>query len=446
MPQLDKLSFSTQYIWLTFFFWLLYFFILKFFVEKVFKTLKTKFLIKKYWNNFVYNFKFNSYSVFSFNFFKVLCFPFLFYIKKIQIFLINYHIVSNVNNKIMLELYNYFRESLFYRVYPSKLHKNYFKHLKMAYLVYYLFLETKFVPFYLKLKNNLCGVMKKLMFEQISNKHQFFHPETYFFQYKNMYSRKFLFNWPNGKCSVIQATGDKKFIWDLLLVLPNDLISLQKKMRINSKNYIYSYFAYWADQISISVDSKLIHKKLNFLVHQKKNNKEENNFIEKNTSDFLGYWILNNNFLNVFNYKEIFKYSNYPAIFPSQNMEGYLQYFIFIDEQIEIGWNNIRKIFPPLIGSTKEFKEPNTGNDCYEIKDIDLFFADPYAWKFVIVDELDDFPDEYNEPNEYNIVDEYYSYHNKYGIDFTEFNEKNGQDDYLLYENIFCEKSDKIGN
>lgn len=61
MPQLDKLSFATQYFWLTIFFFGLYFLTTNFFVILVFKNLKLRNIVYKIWYFFLYNFDYNNY-------------------------------------------------------------------------------------------------------------------------------------------------------------------------------------------------------------------------------------------------------------------------------------------------------------------------------------------------------------------------------------------------
>lgn len=61
MPQLDKLSFMTQYLWLTIFFFALYFLVVNFFVISVFKSLKLRNIIYKIWYFFIYKFDYESY-------------------------------------------------------------------------------------------------------------------------------------------------------------------------------------------------------------------------------------------------------------------------------------------------------------------------------------------------------------------------------------------------
>jgi hypothetical protein len=63
MPQLDKLSFSTQYFWLTIFFFLLYFICTNFFVVVVFKSLKVRNIIYKIWYFFVFKFNYSKYEL-----------------------------------------------------------------------------------------------------------------------------------------------------------------------------------------------------------------------------------------------------------------------------------------------------------------------------------------------------------------------------------------------
>lgn len=47
MPQLDKLSFMSQYLWLTIFFFVFYYFVLNFFVVFMFKNLKLRALLNE---------------------------------------------------------------------------------------------------------------------------------------------------------------------------------------------------------------------------------------------------------------------------------------------------------------------------------------------------------------------------------------------------------------
>lgn len=62
MPQLDKLSFATQYFWLTLFFFILYFLTVNFFVISVFKNIKLRNIIYKIWYFFLYNFDYSEYE------------------------------------------------------------------------------------------------------------------------------------------------------------------------------------------------------------------------------------------------------------------------------------------------------------------------------------------------------------------------------------------------
>jgi len=62
MPQLDKISFFTQYFWLTLFFFGLYFLTVNFFVILVFKNLKLRNIIYKIWYFFLYKFDYMEYS------------------------------------------------------------------------------------------------------------------------------------------------------------------------------------------------------------------------------------------------------------------------------------------------------------------------------------------------------------------------------------------------
>lgn len=62
MPQLDKISFATQYFWLTLFFFGLYFLSVNFFVILVFKNLKLRNIIYKIWYFFLYKFDYVEYN------------------------------------------------------------------------------------------------------------------------------------------------------------------------------------------------------------------------------------------------------------------------------------------------------------------------------------------------------------------------------------------------
>lgn len=62
MPQLDKISFVTQYFWLTIFFFGLYFLTVNFFVILVFKNLKLRNMIYKILYFFIYKFNYRDYK------------------------------------------------------------------------------------------------------------------------------------------------------------------------------------------------------------------------------------------------------------------------------------------------------------------------------------------------------------------------------------------------
>jgi hypothetical protein len=62
MPQLDKLSFATQYFWLTLFFFGLYFLTVNFFVISVFKNIKLRNMIYRIWYFFLYKFDYVEYN------------------------------------------------------------------------------------------------------------------------------------------------------------------------------------------------------------------------------------------------------------------------------------------------------------------------------------------------------------------------------------------------
>ena len=91
MPQLDKLSFATQYFWLTLFFFGLYFLSVNFFVILVFKNLKLRNIIYKIWYFFLYKFDYADYN----NKHKVIVnnsFNFIYYS-----LYINFFILSKIN-------------------------------------------------------------------------------------------------------------------------------------------------------------------------------------------------------------------------------------------------------------------------------------------------------------------------------------------------------------
>ena len=91
MPQLDKLSFATQYFWLTLFFFGLYFLSVNFFVILVFKNLKLRNIIYKIWYFFLYKFDYADYN----NKHKVLVnnsFNFVYYS-----LYVNFFILSKIN-------------------------------------------------------------------------------------------------------------------------------------------------------------------------------------------------------------------------------------------------------------------------------------------------------------------------------------------------------------
>ncbi len=62
MPQLDKISFFTQYFWLTLFFFGLYFLTVNFFIILVFKNLKLRNIIYRIWYFFLYKFDYLEYN------------------------------------------------------------------------------------------------------------------------------------------------------------------------------------------------------------------------------------------------------------------------------------------------------------------------------------------------------------------------------------------------
>lgn len=86
MPQLDKLSFATQYFWLTLFFFVLYFLSVNFFVILVFKNLKLRNMIYKIWYFFLYKFDYIEYNNMSKSLTNV-CFGSLYFIIYANFFL-----------------------------------------------------------------------------------------------------------------------------------------------------------------------------------------------------------------------------------------------------------------------------------------------------------------------------------------------------------------------
>lgn len=106
MPQLDKISFATQYFWLTLFFFGLYFLSVNFFVILVFKNLKLRNTIYKIWYFFLYKFDYVQYN----NQNKSLtntCFNFIYYTIYANFFLITkinfvFERAKNLTNKIQI--------------------------------------------------------------------------------------------------------------------------------------------------------------------------------------------------------------------------------------------------------------------------------------------------------------------------------------------------------
>ncbi len=106
MPQLDKLSFITQYFWLSLFFFVFYYFILNYFVILIFKNLKLRniinnlFLFRMFhvdfdkgiinWTNKLFNLNFLLYSSIIFN-------TFAFILKKSKVLDFNNVNVVNLN-------------------------------------------------------------------------------------------------------------------------------------------------------------------------------------------------------------------------------------------------------------------------------------------------------------------------------------------------------------
>lgn len=56
MPQLDKVTFSTQYFWLTVFFFILYFVLVNLFVCTIFTVSKVYKQVNRFWATFITNF------------------------------------------------------------------------------------------------------------------------------------------------------------------------------------------------------------------------------------------------------------------------------------------------------------------------------------------------------------------------------------------------------
>lgn len=110
MPQLDKLSFMTQYFWLTIFFFALYFLVANFFVISVFKSLKLRNIIYKIWYFFIYKFDYESYNmknkqIISSGFSSFYNYSFLNILNSFQLVLVNLKLNNlflnnNTSNKI----------------------------------------------------------------------------------------------------------------------------------------------------------------------------------------------------------------------------------------------------------------------------------------------------------------------------------------------------------
>lgn len=118
MPQLDKISFATQYFWLTLFFFGLYFLSVNFFVILVFKNLKLRNIIYKIWYFFLYKFDYSEYEnrnkkliqsnfseTYSLSYFKTYSFI--------------------LKNKVVSELENVLNKNLFLNFTVDKINSNY---------------------------------------------------------------------------------------------------------------------------------------------------------------------------------------------------------------------------------------------------------------------------------------------------------------------------------
>jgi len=118
MPQLDKISFATQYFWLTLFFFGLYFFSVNFFVILVFKNLKLRNIIYKIWYFFLYKFDYSEYEnrnkkLIQSNFSETYSLSYV----KIYSFILK--------NKVVNELENILNKNLFLNFTVDKINSNY---------------------------------------------------------------------------------------------------------------------------------------------------------------------------------------------------------------------------------------------------------------------------------------------------------------------------------
>lgn len=118
MPQLDKISFATQYFWLTLFFFGLYFLSVNFFVILVFKNLKLRNIIYKIWYFFLYKFDYSEYEnrnkkLIQSNFSETYS---LSYLKTYSFIL---------KNKVVNELENILNKNLFLNFTVDKINSNY---------------------------------------------------------------------------------------------------------------------------------------------------------------------------------------------------------------------------------------------------------------------------------------------------------------------------------
>lgn len=113
MPQLDKLSFMTQYFWLTIFFFALYFLVANFFVISVFKSLKLRNIIYKIWYFFIYKFDYESYNmknkqIISSGFSAFYNYSFLNILNSFQLVLVNLKLNNLLlNNNISKKINNF---------------------------------------------------------------------------------------------------------------------------------------------------------------------------------------------------------------------------------------------------------------------------------------------------------------------------------------------------
>jgi len=312
MPQLDKLSFSTQYIWLTIFFWIFYFLLLNIFFEKIFKAIKLKFLVKRYWNNFIYCFNLNNYLIFLLNFFQIMYFPFLYHAKKIRSLLILFSYKNNIHHKELVKLKKKLDKNWFYliKIDSKKTKLSFFRIIRKSQFIQNLFFNCKIAFKYLIL--NLIIKTKK----SLSN---------FNFLNKNFYFDK---NWTvSNNFFLINS----KFIWDLLFFSrirffkQDEQISRKwvicsfkghKYLKCQTRRVEYDPVSYWIDQVLIILRNyckiKTLKLKQQFICNENiLGNYNYNNINKLCDNNFLDFWILTNNFLNLISKENLYNYNYY---------------------------------------------------------------------------------------------------------------------------------------